>query len=61
MEAMSMSVFKYRILKDNRQILTNYINAETREDALAKLEQEHVECVIHLTEVYGNTWRCKND
>ena len=54
-----MSVFRYRILKDDRQILTNYINAETREDAMHMLEQEHVECEILLTEVFGNTWRCK--
>ena len=56
-----MSVFQYRILKDDRQLLTNYINAETRADAKAMLEQEHVECEIRLTEVFGNTWRCKND
>ena len=56
-----MKVFKYKILQDNRLILTNYINAETKADAMARLEQEHVECVIHLTEVYGNTMRCEND
>lgn len=54
-----MRCFRFRILKDNRQILTNWINAETREDAMQKLEQEHVECEIRLTEVFGNTWRCK--
>ena len=54
-----MSVFRYRILKDNRQILTNWINAETREDAMQKLKDEHVECEIRLTEVFGfTTWRC---
>jgi len=56
---MSMRCFRFRILKDDRQILTNWINAETREDAMQKLEQEHVECEIRLTEVFGNTWRCK--
>lgn len=54
-----MRCFRFRILKDDRQILTNWINAESREDAMTKLKDEHVECEIHLTEVFGaSEWRC---
>lgn len=60
-EVLNMSVFRFRIYKDNRQILTNWINAEDREDAMHKLEQEHKECEIRLTEVFGATWKCEND
>ena len=53
-----MRVFRFRIYRDNRQILTNWINAESREDAMQKLQREHVECEIRLTEVFGVNWRC---
>ena len=57
-----MSVFRYKILKDNRLILTNWINADSRQDALMKLEDVKRELeadTIRLTEVFGATqWRC---
>ena len=54
-----MSVFRYKILKDNRLILTNWINADSRADALRQLQPEHVECEIRLTVVFGpSQWKC---
>jgi type II secretory pathway component PulF len=51
-----MKCFKYNIVKNDRKILKNYINAENKADAIAKLEKEHVGCEIRLTEVFPNTW-----
>ena len=54
-----MACFKFRIIKNNREILTNWINADSREDAMQKLNEEHKECEIRLTEVFGATqWKC---
>ena len=57
-----MSVFRYKILKDNRLILTNWINADSRQDALMKLEDVKRELnadTIRLTEVFSvKEWRC---
>lgn len=57
-----MRVFKYRIYRNNGQCLVNWINAETREDALQKLEnvkKEYDADEIRLTEVFGaRQWRC---
>lgn len=56
-----MRVFRYRIMQNNRQLVTNWINAEDRQDALNKLEDVKNELnadTIHLTEVFGAHWRC---
>ena len=58
-------VFRYKILRDNRLVLTNWINADNREDALQKLagvKKEMGADTIHLTEVSSpKNWRCEND
>lgn len=57
-----MSCFKFRLMRGNRQVLINWINAESRADAINKLEDIKNEMKadeIHLTEVFGATeWRC---
>lgn len=56
-----MSVFRFRLYRKNEQVLTNWINAESREDAMNKLEDLKKEMnadEIHLNEVYGATWKC---
>lgn len=56
-----MACFKYRIIRGDRQMLINWINADTRQDALDKLEETKRELdadTIRLTEVFGNNWRC---
>ena len=57
-----MSVFKYRIMRGDRQMLINWINADSRQDALDKLEETKRELdadTVRLTEVFGATqWRC---
>ena len=57
-----MSVFKYRIMRGNRQMLINWINADSRQDALMKLEDVKRELnadTIRLTEVFSvKEWRC---
>ena len=57
-----MACFKYRILRNNNQVLINWINADSRQDALMKLEDVKRELnadTIRLTEVFGATqWRC---
>lgn len=57
-----MRCFRFRIYRKNGQCLTNWINAESREDALQKLEdvKKHYDAdEIRLTEVFGATqWRC---
>ena len=58
---MNMSVFRFRLYRKNEQVLTNWINAESREDAMNKLEDLKKEMnadEIHLNEVYGATWKC---
>lgn len=57
-----MPCFKFRIMRGDRQMLINWINADTRQDALDKLEETKRELdadTVRLTEVFGNTWRCK--
>ena len=57
-----MRCFQFRIIRDGRQVLINWINAQDREDAMQKLEQTKKELdadTIRLTEVFGATqWRC---
>jgi hypothetical protein len=54
---MNKKVFKYLILKNNRQMMRNFINAESQEKARTMLEKEHPECdEIRLTEVFPNTY-----
>lgn len=57
-----MACFKYRIMRGDRQVLINWINAQDRQDALMKLEDVKRELnadTIRLTEVFGfTTWRC---
>ena len=56
-----MACFKYSIMKNNRQVLINWINAQDREDALHKLEdvkKEYDADGIRLTEVFGEKWKC---
>jgi hypothetical protein len=54
---MNNKVFKYLILKNERQMLRNFINAESEEKARTMLEKEHPECdEIRLTEVFPNTY-----
>lgn len=58
-------VFQYKILRNNSLLLTNWINADDREDALQKLASVKKEMgadTIRLTEVSSpKNWRCKND
>lgn len=58
-------VFQYKILRNNSLVLTNWINADDREDALQKLasvKEEMSADTIRLTEVSSpKNWRCKND
>lgn len=52
-------VFRYKILKNEQLVLINWINAESREDALQRLEEVKEEMngdTIRLTEVFG-VWR----
>lgn len=56
-----MPCFKFRIMRGDRQMLINWINADSRQDALDKLEETKRELdadTVRLTEVFGNTWRC---
>ncbi|MBQ7851378.1 MAG: hypothetical protein IJ342_00640 [Muribaculaceae bacterium] len=56
-----MRCFQFRIIRDGRQVLINWINAQDREDAMQKLEQTKKELdadTIRLTEVFGAHWRC---
>lgn len=57
-----MACFKYRIMRGDRQLLINWINADSRQDALNKLADIKKELdadTIRLTEVFGaTTWRC---
>lgn len=46
-----MKCFKYKILKGNELILTNWINSESKEQALNKLKQEFNEHEIKIIEV----------
>ena len=59
-----MPCFQYRIFRNDRQVLTNWLNADNREDAIRRLETVKDELnadTVKVTEVFGNTWRCKND
>ena len=57
-----MACFQFRLIRNNHQVLINWINAQDRQDALNKLEDVKHELnadTIHLTEVFGaTTWRC---
>lgn len=61
-EMLKMRCFQFRLMRGDRQLLINWINAENREDAMQKLEQTKKELdadTIRLTEVFGAThWRC---
>lgn len=57
-----MPCFKFRIMRGDRQMLINWINADSRQDALMKLEDVKRELnadTIRLTEVFSvKEWRC---
>ena len=55
-----MGVFRYRVFKDNHEIKMNWINAEDRQEAIEKLQEEYTDCEIYLTEVFG-IWKCDNE
>ncbi len=46
-----MKCFKYKIYKDSELVLINWINSETKEDALNSLSEEYEGAVIKLIEV----------
>ena len=57
-----MKCFKYKIYKDSTLVLTNWINKESKEEALSDLEAvkvEHEGTEIKLTEVNSSdNWSC---
>lgn len=55
-------VFQYKLLKDDRLVLTNWIKADSREDALQRLadvKEEMNADTIRLTEVFGARGKCQ--
>ena len=58
-----MRVFRYKIYKNDNEVLMNWINAEDRQEAMLKLEdvkQEMNADEIRLTEVFGaSEWSCQ--
>ena len=57
-----MVCFKYRIYKNNQLILTNWIGADSKDEALEELEplrQEHDGTNIKIMEVTPTSqWKC---
>lgn len=54
-------VFQYKMMRDNRLVLTNWIKADSREDAmqrLADVKEEMNADTIRLTEVFGARGKC---
>ena len=46
-----MKCFKYKVLKDNKLIITNWINSETKEDAINQLKKDYEDAIIKVIEV----------
>ena len=46
-----MKCFKYEIYKDNKLILINWINRQTRAEALEDLKEDYKDHIIKITEV----------
>ena len=57
-----MKVFRYRIYKGNELVLTNWINRETKEKAIADLQpllKEYNGTELKVIEVHSaNNWSC---
>ena len=54
-------VFQYKLLKNDRLVLINWIKADSREDALQRLadvKEEMNADTIRLTEVFGARGKC---
>ncbi len=47
-----MKCFKYKIIKDNKLIITNWINSKTKEDATNQLKKDYPDAIIKLIEVW---------
>ena len=46
-----MKCFKYKVLKDNKLIIPNWINSETKEDAINQLKKDYEDAIIKVIEV----------
>lgn len=54
-----MKVFKYKILEDDKLIITNWIKRETKEEAYNDLKEDYPNCIIKLIEVSPSSkWDC---
>lgn len=48
-----MKCFKYKIYKDNKLILTNWINSPNKQEAYNSLKEDYPDANIKLIEVWA--------
>ena len=54
-----MKCFKYTIMDGNQAVVINWINRETKEEALRDLKEDYPDNNIKIIEVYPATnWSC---
>ena len=46
-----MKCFKYKVIKDNKLIITNWINSKSKEDAISQLKKDYEDAIIKVIEV----------